>query len=235
MIDQVQRVISHSRETLGEPAGLTIPTGYPYSLALCVLDAVWSMGVRYGGVAKVVGRYRGYRASVGADADLDDLPDLLAVYQAVGGDEDFAARIGNRQRTSTRHGAVTKATAVRQAAQALTVVGITTTGELRAQAGSSTLAEPKSAWLTVPGQRSGISWRYLLLLARVPEVKPDRMLRRYVAEALGEPDVPAELAAQLVMEAAEQLRVSPIALDHAIWRYQRSRPAVRKNGASASR
>jgi hypothetical protein len=42
----------------------------------------------------------------------------------------------------------------------------------------------KQAWLAVPGQRSGISWRYLLMLAGIPEVKPDRMIRRFVADAL---------------------------------------------------
>lgn len=101
MTQQVQQVINHCRETLGEPTAWKLPDGYPDSLALAVIDAVWSLGVRYGGVVNVNGRYRAYRASSRADADQDDLPDLLAVYQAVGGDEDFAARIGNHQKTST--------------------------------------------------------------------------------------------------------------------------------------
>lgn len=37
---------------------ITAPDGYPTSLALCTLDSLWSMGVRYSGVVNVLDRYR---------------------------------------------------------------------------------------------------------------------------------------------------------------------------------
>lgn len=58
----------------------------------------------------------------------------------------------------------------------------------------------------------------MLILAGVPGVKPDRMLRRFVAAALGVPirQVGVERAADLVAAAAAELNVSVSALDHQI-------------------
>jgi hypothetical protein len=64
------------------------------------------------------------------------------------------------------------------------------------------------------------------MLVGLPEVKPDRMIRRFAAAALGRPaetSVSVDEARRLVLAAATGLGVSPRALDHAIWAYQ-SRP-----------
>lgn len=53
--------------------------GYRGSLALCVLDAVWSTNVRYPVTKGVIGRYRNERRWEG-NADEDGLPELLDVY-----------------------------------------------------------------------------------------------------------------------------------------------------------
>ena len=61
------------------------------------------------------------------------------------------------------------------------------------------------------------------MLVGLAEVKPDRMIRRYVATALGrsaETAVGVEEARHLVMATAERLGVSPRELDYAIWSYQ---------------
>ena len=74
------------------------------------------------------------------------------------------------------------------------------------------------------GQRSGVSWRYLLMLAGDPAVKPDRVIVRFVASALGlDPaDVEPEMAAAAIEQTAADLGTSPTALDHAAWRWQRA-------------
>jgi hypothetical protein len=41
---------------LGDPKEFERPEGYR-GLALCVIDAIWSMGVRYSGVVRVIDRY----------------------------------------------------------------------------------------------------------------------------------------------------------------------------------
>src|SRR5579863_9376556 len=71
--------------------------GYPRSLALCVLDAIWSTNVRYRVTRGVIGRYRDTRRWQG-NPDEDGLPELLDVYQRLGGVDAFIERVGTRNR-----------------------------------------------------------------------------------------------------------------------------------------
>lgn len=85
---------------------LRTPSGYPDSLALCVLDAVWSLGVRYGSVVNVLNRYRCWvRDVAGGDADRRDAHQLVEDIAAAGGHVRFAEDVvDNRARTSPRRG-----------------------------------------------------------------------------------------------------------------------------------
>jgi hypothetical protein len=60
----------------------------------------------------------------------------------------------------------------------------------------------------------------------VTGVKPDRMIKRFVASAIGvsETALGDRKAAALVKAAAEANGWDVIALDHAIWRFQSGRP-----------
>lgn len=143
------------------------------------------------------------------------------------GVEGFVDRVGTRNRVSTWVGAPLKAEVVRQAAEVLAGHGVETTAQFRDRADHAAL---KSAWLRLPGQRSGITWRYALMLAQAPGVKPDRMVRRFVADALDVQEASltgAELVA-LVTGAAAHLGVTATVLDHAIWRaaFGRTGPPV---------
>ena len=129
--------------------------------------------------------------------------------------------MGNRQRTSTTNG-VLKAEAVLREARILEDEGVEVPADL-AGADQERLDHLQGRWSTVPGQASGVSWRAFAMLVGLPEVKPDRMIRRFVAAALGRPRetaVGVDEAHNLVMAAAARLGVSPRALDHAIWAYQ---------------
>ncbi|MEW2378834.1 hypothetical protein AB0883_22415 [Micromonospora sp. NPDC047812] len=217
-----ERLATTVLETIGPPGSWrSAPSGYPDSLALCVLDAIWSIGVRYSAVENVVRRYRQARRAEGGDADRDTASDLLRFIDLLGGADEFALRVGNRQRVSTHAGAVRKADAVRRAAQALHETGAETVSDLRAVAAGPNAARLKDVWLALPGQSSGLSWHYLLMLAGLPGVKPDRMVCRFVARALERERVPPAEAACLVKRAAVLLDVSPTALDHEIWRHER--------------
>jgi IMP dehydrogenase len=58
-------------------------------------------------------------------------------------------------------------------------------------------------WRSVHGQRSGISWHYVLILANVEDVKADRMICRFVARAIGDPGVSPVEAADAVRAARD--------------------------------
>lgn len=192
-----------------------------------MLEAIWSIGVRYSGVQNVIDRYRQHRRRLGADPDRDRLLDLLATIDQAGSSDGFAELVNNRQLTASR-GGILKAAAVAMAAWALTGQGVDNVRDLHHAIAAGQAGQLKLVWLALPGQRSGISWRYLLMLAGIPEVKPDRMICRFVANALQLAQVHQQTAADLVMAVAELPPTVPLrALDHAIWSYQRSITANR--------
>jgi hypothetical protein len=87
------------------------------------------------------------------------------------------------------------------------------------------LAVVETAWRAVPGQRSGITWHYVQMLAGIPGVKPDRMICRFVADALGMPRraVTNGFALRILTAAAAEMGMSPTDLDHGVWQWQRRR------------
>jgi hypothetical protein len=206
--------------------GAKAPAGYRDGLALCVVDSIQSTGVRYASVVKVVDAYRRYRREQGADPYVDGVPELLTTFDDLGGPEGWSQKIGNRNRTSTHAGAPLKATAIRDAAQVLAAEGVETTAALLETAkAANRLSRVEAAWRGLAGQRSGITWHYMQILAGIPGVKPDRMICRFVADSLDlrRGSVSSDFALAIVTTAAKALGMSPTALDHAIWRWQRDR------------
>jgi hypothetical protein len=81
--------------------------------------------------------------------------------------------------------------------------------------------------LARPQEKSGATNELIERYAdAVIGVKPDRMIKRYVAKAIGQ--TPSELenrkAGALVKAAAKRMGCNVYALDHTIWRYQSNRP-----------
>lgn len=263
--DELQRLIDACLRDLGRSDHWHDPDGYPHGLALCVIDAIFSIGVSYQGVINVVNRYRAVRQSQSGDADRDGIAELTGTFEHAESPEQWADMVENHQRTSTRSG-ILKSDAVLREAHVLAAHHIWTVADLHHAALHGRLAEVQSDWTKVPGQRSGVSWSYFLILARpqrdngdsdggagpnwsapgptgpgpVPDlptryadavmgVKPDRMIVRYVAAALGvaEGALAPKKAADLVRGAARKQGWDVFSLDHAVWRFQSNRPHTR--------
>ena len=226
--DDVDKLVAACSRLLPLPEKWAGVAGYPEGIALAVIDAIWSIGTRYPITRGVIGRYRGFRRRGQADASNDSLTDLLDLYERLGGIDAFIDTIGTRNRVSTQPGATRKAEAVHTAASLLKGLGLDTAEQFRAADGTELGRSAQEAWRTVPGQGSGISWRYLRMLLGLPDVKPDRMVRRFTAAALGvEQDTLApDDVATLVQAAATRMNVDPRALDHEIWEYQSGRAAT---------
>lgn len=224
-LDDVAALTTACHRDLGNPDGWFVTTGYPKSLALCIIDSIYSTGARYTSVLNVVARYRAYRAEQGGDADTDGVEELLTTIDELGGADAWATRIGNRRPTSTAQNAPLKSVAVANIASKLADLDVRTTDQLRARVHTNTLAVVKNAWRTAPGQRSGITWDYALMLAQVPGVKADRMVIAYTARAIGVAPhrlLPAHAAA-LVARVAHDHHWDVIRLDHTIWRFESGR------------
>jgi hypothetical protein len=219
----IERLADRCREILPTDLSLKTPDEH-HSVPLCAIDAIYSIGVRYEGVKNVVSRYEDYWRSKGVDADSSQhtTKDFLDEF---GDRRNLGETLFNNCQLTSPRGGIPKADAVVQLLRLLgsSEYNIQTTEELKAHFADQTL---DAAIRQVHGQGSGISAKYLFLLAGVDDaVKPDRMIIRFVSKAVGR-NVPPVEAQELVGAASRQLqrqdrRLTPRALDHIIWHAQR--------------
>lgn len=218
------------RSLFGDQSLWITADGYPQSLALGIIDSIFSTGSRYQSVTNVVKEYRAHRASQGGDADQDGTKELLATFEEAGGSAGWADLVNNRKPANTQPNALLKAEVIKRAAQALQGLGITTRDDVHASyAADNSLAELKKTWLCLPSQSSGVTFNYFLILCGFQSVKPDRMIIRFVQEhaGLGGKDITPMQTAELIGQVADQYPTQPRKLDHVIWRYVSGREIFR--------
>jgi hypothetical protein len=211
-------------EELGDPATWKRPTGYRSSLALCAMDSIWSIGIKYKTVENVLDLYlkdRGFTGLSQSQMCTDTPRDFLSWCESFGGHnnhETVAERLNNKNRTSSTNG-VLKASAVVKACELLTQEGIDTTDSLLQHSEAF-----KHKWLhEISGQRSGISWKYLLMLAGSPGVKPDRMVMRFMERHSVQESLDAHEFVHELLTAINDSRITATDIDHRIWTIERSR------------
>ena len=68
---RVNMLLAACERDLGNPDLWFKPDGYPESLALCIIDSIYSTGARYSSVLNVAKRYREYRLDQGGNPDTD--------------------------------------------------------------------------------------------------------------------------------------------------------------------
>ncbi len=220
---EASRLAEHCRARLSLES-LPTTNGRAYvHLPLCILDSVWSIRVRYSGVANIVARYRAHYA-VDAGAELaHTVSEIIANIEAVGVASFATEVVKNSQRTSPR-GGVLKADAVLQWARVLRSQRIETFAGLPAYGADHAM---EARLQTIPGQGSGISLRYFFMLCGDESlIKPDQMTARFLEAALSRSVSPGEMQT-LYSEACSVLNarfpsLTPRLLDNAVWRYQRA-------------
>lgn len=214
---------------------------YYASVPLCVIDAVFSIGVRYSNAARAVQRFAAHQEPKWPVFDRrrmtsEAVPEktvacLIAALEGRAPVDTAEMIFKNHQRTSPRNG-ILKSQAVHEFAKALSHSGIEVFEDLT---DDRKIATARGQVLRIKGQNSGISFDYFLLLAGSDNhVKADRMLRRFVSRAKGGPDVaPSELnveqkeAFEAVVAAAHLLKrdfpsMTPRLLDSLIWAHERA-------------
>src|SRR5690606_14282560 len=206
---------------------------YYASLGHCVLDSVFSLGIRYETVRVVVRRYsehygiptfRAWGSPHPPAAEQEPITTLIQRIREAG-PAGFAEHVvRNRCRISTR-GGVLKAEAALRFAEMLAERGVLTFCDV---ATGMSDGELDQLVRRIPGQKSIISLSYLWMLAGSGElVKADRMVRRFFGRALGR-EVSQDEAEALTLETAAALRLerptlTPRHLDYLIWERERSR------------
>lgn len=226
-------VVAACRAILANSGPIEVADEYSYaSLPLCVIDSVFSIGVRYEGVRNVVERYcrrfglpkQSPKGTVPLRDQQESITGFLVRVIPIDADRLAAEVFGNRQRTSARNG-ILKADAVVQFAGVLARHRIE---HLQDVLEARDLSAVEGDARRIPGQSSGLSWRYFLMLAgRDDLVKPDRMIFRFLERVLGRPVGADEAQAMLTAAARELDRefpgIRPRTLDNLIWRQERER------------
>ena len=201
------------------------------SLPMCIIDAVFSMGVKYQNVEKAE---ESFLAFFGLTIErkypvtneytistfLRDMATFSSPQEAA--DKCFC----NRQRTSSTNG-ILKADAVVRVAKVFAAHKINTLEDFHNYANKEALDKDICQ---VKGQNSGIMLKYLYMLAgKAEEVKPDRHMVNFAKEfdpaIKDKKDYPKIIA--LVEEAVGELKprypmLTPRFLDFLIWEYMRS-------------
>ena len=200
-------------------------------LSLCVLDATFSIGLRYNAVVvPVVRRYATKEGLAPALIEGDQLQGqispregeqsltqfLTSVEEST--DEEFAETLGSRNRTSSRGGTL-KSAASRRIAEILVANRVNVLADV-----AELLADPeRTAYVEeqlgqVPGAgNQGIRTSYLWMLAGDDQqVKPDRHVLKWMGNVLGR-RVSVPEARILLSEVAGELKLTPWSIDHAIW------------------
>ncbi|WP_371323173.1 hypothetical protein VX159_12240 [Dechloromonas sp. ZY10] len=237
-MDDAEKLANHI-ETLAKQGKLVLasaklPDEYFYSsLSLCVIDSVFSIGVRYQQVQAVVNRYCDYynlnqdRRTPPPVAEQERRLESLVMRINQLGVQAFAEQVvKNRQRTSTRNG-ILKAEAVKFFAESLIKNGIQTFQDaIEATRDPQKERGIRKAIKSIPGQRSGISLQYFSMLAGSDDfIKPDRMILRFVQPVLGRSvaldEAQALLAATVRFLNNSYPTLTPRLLDYILWNYQR--------------
>lgn len=208
-------------------AHTTLSQSYYYdSLPLCVIDAVFSIGVRYTSVQNVVQHYcdryglRQYNLQRDALGDTHTISELIAHITEYGVAKSADVLFCNHQRTSSRNG-ILKAEAVLRFTEVLQRYQIERLSDYRA---NGLCSDAEKEILAIPGQKSGLALRYFHMLAGDDtQAKPDRHVLRFLNNVLGQ-TVSVQQAYVLLTEAVERLQhayphLTVRLLDYTIWNH----------------
>lgn len=206
---------------------------YYNSLPFCVIDSIFSIGVRYSSVRQTVMQYcaKYGLTRIRPYFDKDKVPerntqqsmdDFLRLIRGVKSEELANEIFKNRQRTSSKAG-ILKAEAVIKFSEILQKYGI-----IHLQDVPTILFDNnfENEIKTIPGQRSGISLKYFFMLSGDENtIKPDRMILRFIGNEISR--TPSLDEAQILLShVVSKLRAkAPFLtaryLDYQIWDYQR--------------
>lgn len=176
--ESIRRLANRCRDVTDTEAGPRGPIGYPLSLALCIIDAIYSTGSHPTAVGNIVDRY------IARHGNADGAKSLRYSIASVGGERAWAETVAhNLKPASTQAGAPLKAAVIDQATRLMADLDIETVPDLL----SAVEANPEdnevlSGWTTLPSQSSKVTYFHLLALAGSAHFEPDLRVRRFLTD-----------------------------------------------------
>lgn len=206
---------------------------YYSSVALCVINAIFSINTKYEAVQNTITRFCDYfdleinYSKKGQIPPAEKQNTVSEIYDLIKDikPEALAAEIfNNRQRTSTSNG-ILKADACLRFIKIVKDFGVETFQDIYKLHDNDTF---EGCIKLIPGQKSGISLKYFFMLTGSKDkIKPDRMILRFIKDAIGIEPTENE-ALILISKAVEELKklgyvkMNARHLDNLIWNYQRA-------------
>ena len=244
-INEAQTVADYCRKKLDLSRAAFGDTVAHVHLPLCILEAVWSSGVRPETVQNVVARYAEYAGlnTEGAESKAEEtapahtVADFLQTIERVGVENFAESVLQNRQRTAASASGILKAEAAYRFAQALNAHRAQTVPDVPAQLRGNAVFE--RAILAIPGQSSGLSLQHFFRLCGAHDLaKPDRRVLVFLQAALDRSVTNAAEAQSLLNRACFLLQadfpgLSPRTLDKAIWQQERGEKRENKSKSAA--
>lgn len=204
------------------------PAGYN-SAPLCALDSVFSIGVRYSSVVKVVNRFLKLCGNLPIDTDINTSEVLKIIGETPGEILADQNHLDNHQKTDTKAAALLKADAFLRFLRVMRKYNIETCQDIADNVDNEDF---KNCIKAIRGQTSGLTLEYLFILARIDTyVKVDRHIKHFVTQASGNEHLSKAEITALIRQTAEVMAKSTHPgmtarwLDHIIWRYD-SRPQL---------
>lgn len=200
--------------------------GFYKSLPICILDAVFSIGIKYAIVVNVEKNYMEYyqlkierQEPIKNEHTINDFIFNIEQFNEI---EKFTNEVlKNKNRTSSNNG-ILKADACYQIAKIMQKRNINTLNDFKNYTDKQGL---NKEILQVKGQGSGIMLKYLYMLTGDESlVKPDRWIERYIQEVF--PEVKNQQDIQETMQKTvnylkpEYPNLTVGKLDGMIWKYQ---------------
>ena len=228
----IERIAKHCDQILDLDNAKLSDEYFYQSLPLCVIDAVYSIGVNYESVRNIVNRYCDYfklqkirrnRSKIPPRETQESITDFCKKKRSLGIDKFTNKIFDNRQRTSSING-ILKSEAVFKFAGVLKKYN---TNYLQDVPKISRNTNFEREIRLIPGQGSGISLRAFFMSYDDNLIKPDRMILRFLGTIL-QREVDQEEAHSLLVEVnktlkSKYLHLTPRLLDHEIWKYQKER------------
>lgn len=229
-IEIIEKIVEHATKKL-DLKNLKLGDEYYYnSLPLCVIDAVYSIGVRYTSTQNTVERFCSYfnlqkyrENKIPDKLNQISTTELIDIYNKYDAQEMANNIYKNKQRTSPVNG-ILKSQAVLLYSQKLQQYGVEYFQDISKIENNEGF---EKAVCLIPGQKSGISTKYFYMLAGSENfIKPDRMIVRFIKEATGIQNIKPAQCQSFLVEACkilskEHSELTPRTLDHLIWKFQR--------------
>lgn len=223
--DIISKTTAFCNEIFSDKKDYELPEVYYYKhLPLCVIDSIFSIGVKYEIVQNTLNRFCDYykidKFSKSEELTTSDFLKLMKEKSILELTENIYQ---NKQRTSTRNG-ILKSEAVILFLEVLQKFNIEKLSDIDKIFNNQQFEiEIKK----IPGQNSGISLVYFFMLAGSDElIKPDRMIIRFLENISGE-KVSLNDSQYILVEVSRELKkngfkITPKKLDYLIWNYQRN-------------